>query len=356
MRLNCFQNIIVSVTLCCSVYWLFEHITTLTLHSGTVACRSGCFWLLSYIHFKTFSMIFQIWLLTYSQNFGINTDFDIFWTEKLRKCFDIKKSSLVPDMLTLECRRVYLLSWTDFTRRERKTGASESPFISNTQKTPGKATVAASWKWPSSVAGYRRGSSGHCEGLFSPGHRPPPSYPGSSGSGPSWPESLRGHKRWKVFGIWRESLTATAAAAAHLHALQTWGWRGFVCRTSVRFCTACARNIAVEQTRGEVVVSARFTWEVDNDGRRTWQEARPWSSSTWFCQKHLQNKSTTCHYRSKVTSSSDRSTKEKKAKERKSLKPWTHMQQKTGEESQFSGTHLYLGGQLHNLLCGRQPL
>lgn len=55
----------------------------------------------------------------------------------------------------------------------------------------------------------------------------------------------------------------------HLHALQTWGWRGFVCRTSVRFCTACARNIAVEQTRGEVVVSARFTWEVDNDGRRT---------------------------------------------------------------------------------------
>lgn len=36
---------------------------------------------------------------------------------------------------------------------------------------------------------------------------------------------------------------------AYLHAQQTWGWRGFVCRTSAHFCTVCARNIAVERSK-----------------------------------------------------------------------------------------------------------
>lgn len=35
---------------------------------------------------------------------------------------------------------------------------------------------------------------------------------------------------------------------SYLHAQQIWGCSGSVCRTSVRFCTACARNISATKT------------------------------------------------------------------------------------------------------------
>lgn len=48
-------------------------------------------------------------------------------------------------------------------------------------------------KRPLLLRGYRHGSWDHCGGLFSPGRRPRPSYPDSSGSGPSLPGSLQRH-------------------------------------------------------------------------------------------------------------------------------------------------------------------
>lgn len=111
----------------------------------------------------------------------------------------------------------------------------------------------------SQVKGYRRGSWGHCAGLVSPGRRPPPSSQDSSESSPSWPESLHGEKTSDVRNILCTTnqlpCTQIHGSAAHLHALQTWGWTGFVCRTWVRFCTACVRNISVKQRRAQRKVS-----------------------------------------------------------------------------------------------------